>query len=133
MGCTSGIAGGVLWQRSPWAYRGKRQLDASLAGLEHISLLLLCRKAESLSTLLLCEATHTKKKILLSPVVARGLCLDNIHSALQAIILGLFLEGNRRDTAWLLLFSVMRERSCQCGPSARALSLPSLWDQSARS
>lgn len=64
--------------------------------------------------------------------MARGLYLDNIHSALQVIILGLFLEGNRRDTAWLLLFSVMRERSRQRGPSARALSIPRLCDRSAR-
>lgn len=74
-----------------------------------------------------------EKNISLSPVMARGLCLDNIHSALQVIILGLFLEGNRRDTAWLLLFSVMREKSLQCGPSARALSLPRLCEWLARS
>lgn len=116
-------AGGVLWH-TLWVCRGRRQLGASLAGLKHIVLLLLCSKAESLSTLLLCEATHRRKNITLSPVVARGLCLDNIHSALQVIILGLFLEGNRRDTAWLLLFSVMREKYLQCGSFCKG-SVPS--------
>lgn len=43
------------------------------------------------------------------------------HLYQNLVLIGLFLEGNRRDTAWLLLFSVMRERSHQCGPSARAL------------
>lgn len=35
----------------------RRQIDASLLGLRHIDLLLPCRKAESLSTLLFSEAT----------------------------------------------------------------------------
>lgn len=43
------------------------------------------------------------------------------HLYQNLVLIGLFLEGNRRDTAWLLLFSVTRERSHQCGPSARAL------------
>lgn len=125
VGCPPGTAGGALWQIL-WVCRGRRQLDARLAGLEHTVLLLQCSKAESLSTLLLSEATHSRKNTSLSLVMARGLCLDNIHSALQVIILELFLEGHGRDTAWLFLFSVMRERSHQCGPSARALSLPRL-------
>lgn len=109
--------------RSFWVCRGRRQLDASLAGLKHTVLLLLCSKAESLSTLLLCEATHSRKKnTSLSPVMARGLCLDNIHPALQVIFLGLFLEGNGRDSLAAPVLS--HEGEIQHGPSARALSLP---------
>lgn len=77
------------------------------------------------------HARGFQEKKFLSPIVARELCLDNIHSASQVIFLQLLLlEGNGRDAAWLLHPSDMRERSHQphalSSPSASAPSLPRL-------
>lgn len=93
-------------------------------------------KAESLSTLLLCEATcmvllggsQEKKK---DPCTSCGKgTLSRRHPFCTAgnFLWWLLLEGKRSDTAWLLHSSDMRERSLQpstlSGPTARALFLP---------